>query len=90
MTDRRWPVGQVLARMDMVLGIDAVEPDTGEYFVKVAIWSDETDCYEEIKHTDPSWRAIAAISGDDIDKFFSGVNPKAVDILIERFGDDYV
>lgn len=40
-----WKVGEVVARFDAKLVIDACEPDTGEYFVKVGIWNGETASY---------------------------------------------
>ena len=74
-----WRIGDVVARMDMVLKIKQIELDTGEYFVRVGVWNADNEKFEYIP------KEIAAVSSCQLVTFVGGVNPPSVDILVNRF-----
>ena len=79
----KWQIGDVVARLDLgvVLEIDNFELDTGEYFVLVGLWDENDQEYQIIEHSSVS------VSGPEIEAFVaSGVIPRAVDLLVNRFG----
>lgn len=88
----KWRAGDVVVRVDLdvMLRVDQYQPNTDEYFVRVAVWDDNA-CgngdYVYIEDSD-MLDLVAAVSGAELDEFVaSGVNPKTVDILIKRFGE---
>lgn len=83
-----WKIGDTVARMDMVLKIDKIEMDTGEYFVEVGIWDDDAGKFQYINpgNLPEAKKIVAAVSSIQLLTFIGGVNPRSVDALINRFG----
>lgn len=86
----KWQIGDIVGRLDLdiILIVDNYEPDTGEYFVNVGIWDDETNSYDIIQTETGGGderMIVAAVSEDGIEQFVRGVTPRAVDDLINQF-----
>lgn len=74
--------GDTVARENVALYVEFVQPDTGEHFVQVKVWDESSEKYERVGN---NLEALAVVSGLELENFLSGVNPSTVDYVLENY-----